>query len=176
MNSGVRLSAIVARGRNNVIGRGGDLPWRLKDDLKNFKAITMGAPMIMGRKTWDSLPRRPLPGRPHIVLTRDWTYQAPGARVFSDMEAAMTAGRSIAEQFGKGDVFVIGGADLFAKSMACLDRLYLTDVDADPEGDVFLSGFREDDWTEVERQEFMAADGNEFAFVLRTLDRRGAKS
>jgi len=171
MNSPIRLSAIVARGRNNVIGRDGDLPWRLRDDLKHFKQITSGAPLIMGRKTWESLPRRPLPGRPHLVLTRDWTYEAPGARVYSHLSPAISVARTMAAQSGRDDVFIIGGAALFADSFPKLDRLYLTDVDAAPEGDVYLSGFDEADWVETGRAAYPAGDGNDHAFVLRTLDR-----
>ena len=171
MNSPIRLCAIVARGRNDVIGREGDLPWRLRDDLRNFKAITKGCPMIMGRKTWESLPRRPLPGRPHLVLTRDWTYAAPGARVFSDFATSVATARAVAAQSEQCEVFVIGGAALFELAMADLDRLYLTEVDAAPEGDVHFSGFDEADWSETERQDFAASDDNEFAFAIRTLDR-----
>ena len=91
MPDSLNVCLIAARGKNNVIGNEGDLPWRLKDDLTFFKKVTMGCPILMGRKTWESLPVRPLKGRENIVMTRDWTYSAPGARVYSSFPAAINA-------------------------------------------------------------------------------------
>ncbi|MEL6752986.1 MAG: dihydrofolate reductase, partial [Pseudomonadota bacterium] len=96
MQEDPKLCLIVARGSNGVIGKDGDLPWRLGDDLALFKQTTLGAPILMGRKTWDSLPRRPLPGRENIVLTKNWTFQAKGARVYSSLPSAISVGRMLA--------------------------------------------------------------------------------
>src|SRR6202007_3433558 len=104
----------IARARNGVIGRDGTLPWRLKSDLANFRAVTMGKPVIMGRKTWDSLPRKPLVGRTNIVLSRDGSFEPKGAVVCEDFSEAVSIGREQAADDGQGEVCVIGGASLFA--------------------------------------------------------------
>ena len=96
MPDSLNVCLIAARGKNNVIGNEGDLPWRLKDDLTFFKKVTMGCPILMGRKTWESLPKRPLPGRANLVVSRDWTYAAPGARVYSSLPSALAVGRAMA--------------------------------------------------------------------------------
>ena len=101
--SSIKLCLIVARARNGAIGRDGDLPWRLSDDLKHFKRTTKGCPIIMGRKTWESLPKRPLPGRDNIVLSRDGHYAAIDARVYTDVAAAIAAARSLAKAAGRDD-------------------------------------------------------------------------
>lgn len=121
----------VARADNGVIGRDGGLPWRLPEDLKRFKAMTMGKPMIMGRKTFESLPGR-LPGRRHIVLTRDAGWQAEGAEVASTVDAALALAGDVEE------VAVIGGAEIFALFMARADRVELTEVHRAVEGDVTM--------------------------------------
>jgi dihydrofolate reductase len=121
----------VARADNGVIGRDGGLPWRLPEDLKRFKAMTMGKPMIMGRKTFESLPGR-LPGRRHIVLTRDASWQADGADVAADVEGALGRAGDVEE------VAVIGGAEIFALFMARADRIELTEVHREVEGDVVM--------------------------------------
>jgi len=161
----------VARARNGVIGRDGALPWRLSDDLKQFKALTMGKPLIMGRKTWESLPRRPLPGRLNIVLTRDGSFEATSAVVCETFTEALQIGREQAAEDGVEEVCVIGGAALFALALPKAKRLYLTEVDAVVDGDVFFPSFDEADWRETSRQSHAADDNNEFAFTLRILER-----
>ncbi len=166
----------VARARNGVIGRAGDLPWRLKSDLALFKATTLGKPVIMGRKTWESLPRRPLPGRLNIVITRDGSYEeegkAKGALVCERFDDAIQIAREQAEEDGVDEVCVIGGADIFAIALPRATRLYITEVDAEVEGDVSFPPFDESRWTEVRREEHPAADGDDFPFVFRVLERR----
>ena len=166
----------VARARNGVIGRAGGLPWRLKSDLAIFKATTLGKPIIMGRKTWESLPRRPLPGRINIVLTRDGSYEesgkAKGALVCERFDEALQIAREQAEEDGAGEVCVIGGADLFALAFPKASRLYLTDVDAEVDGDVFFPAFDESRWTELRREPHPAGDGDDHPFVFRVLERR----
>ena len=166
----------VARARNGVIGRAGDLPWRLKSDLAIFKAVTLGKPIIMGRKTWESLPRRPLPGRINIVITRDGSYEeegkAKGALVCEVFDDALHIAREQAEDDGVDEVCVIGGAAIFAMAFPKASRLYLTEVDAEVEGDVYFPAFDESRWTEVSREAHPAGDGDDYPFVFRVLERR----
>ena len=150
----------LARADNGVIGRDGGLPWRLPADLKRFKAQTMGKPMIMGRKTFESFPA-PLPGRRHIVLTRDAEWSAPGAEVAADMDAAIALADA-------PEIAVIGGAQIFALFLPRADRVELTEVHAAPEGDVIVPAFT--GWQEVARADH-AAEGERPAYSFVTLER-----
>jgi dihydrofolate reductase len=161
----------VARARNGVIGRDGGLPWRLKSDLKLFKATTLGKPVIMGRKTWDSLPRKPLPGRMNIVLTRDGSFEPEGAVVCERFEEAVSIAREQAEDDGAEEVCVIGGAALFALALPKARRMYLTEVEANVAGDVIFPPFEEADWREVRREAHPAGEGDDHPFVFRVLER-----
>lgn len=167
----IRLSLIVAQGRNRVIGSAGQLPWRLKDDLAHFKRTTMGAPVIMGRKTWESLPRRPLSGRPNIVVSRDWNYDAAEARVYSSVTPAINAAKAMALRAGQTEVFIIGGAAIYELALPMADRIYLTEVDAAPEGDAFFPDLDNGRWSVSSLTGFEAGEGNDHAFTLRVLDR-----
>ena len=162
----------IARARNGVIGRGGKLPWRLKSDLAIFRATTMGKPVIMGRKTWESLPKKPLVGRTNIVLSKDGSFEPKGAVVCEDFSEAVAIGREQAEEDGAAEVCVIGGASLFALALPKAKRLYLTEVDAEVEGDVFLAPFDEGQWTETRSERHEASDGDEHPFTVRVLERR----
>ncbi|MBC7167233.1 dihydrofolate reductase [Phenylobacterium sp.] len=162
----------IARARNGVIGRGGDLPWRLKTDLANFRATTMGKPVIMGRKTWESLPKKPLPGRTNIVLTRDGAFEAKGALVCDDFSEAVQIAREQAQDEGATEVCVIGGASLFELALPRAQRIYLTEVEAEVEGDVTLAPFDESVWAEVRRESFPAGEGDDHPFTVRVLERR----
>ncbi|MDZ4371411.1 MAG: dihydrofolate reductase [Phenylobacterium sp.] len=162
----------IARARNGVIGRGGTLPWRLKTDLAIFRAITMGKPVIMGRKTWDSLPRAPLLGRTNIVLSRDGSFEPQGAVVCEDFIEAVSIAREQAEEDGASEVCVIGGASLFEMALPKARRIYLTEVEAEVEGDVVLSPIDETRWTEVRREAHPASEVDEHPFTLRVLERR----
>ncbi len=162
----------VARSRNGVIGRDGDLPWRLKTDLGRFRALTIGKPVIMGRKTWESLPRRPLTGRTNIVLTRDMSFEPKGAVVCHDFSEAVQIAREQAEDDGADEVCVIGGAALFALAMPKARRIYLTEVEADVEGDTHFPPFSEADWREVSREAQAAGEGDDYDMVFRSLERR----
>jgi len=172
MTANVKLCLIVARGRSGVIGAKGDLPWRLKDDLAFFKKITFGCPVVMGRNTWESLPVKPLPGRENLVLTSDWTYEAMGARVYASFAAAVNTAKAIALRSGFDKVFIIGGASVYERALAQADRLYLTEVDAAPDGDVFFPEIDDSEWEEVSAETHSADDRNDHAFVIRQLDRR----
>jgi dihydrofolate reductase len=166
------IALVVARAKGGVIGRDGDLPWRLSADLKRFKALTMGKPVIMGRKTWDSLPTKPLPGRTNIVLTRDGSFEAPRAVVCETFVDAVDIAREQAVDDGADEVCVIGGAALFALSLPKARRLYLTEVEADIAGDVYFPDFDEAAWTEVSREAFPADERNDYPTVFRVLERR----
>lgn len=161
----------VARAKNGVIGRDGDLPWRLKSDLKLFKATTLGKPVIMGRKTWDSLPRRPLPGRTNIVLSRDGSFEPEGAIACERFEEAVGIAREQAEEDGAEEICVIGGAALFALALPKAKRIYLTEVEATVAGDVLFPPFDEAGWREVRREAHSAGEGDDYPFVFRVLER-----
>jgi dihydrofolate reductase len=153
-----RLTLIAAVARNGIIGRANQLPWRLPEDLKHFKALTLGHPIIMGRKTWESLPGK-LPGRPHIVVTRNPSYIAEGATIAASLPAAIAAAGAIDE------VFVIGGAELYAQALTCADRLQLTEIDADFEGDTCFPDWNRKQWRETARERHQTATGLRYAFV-----------
>jgi dihydrofolate reductase len=161
----------IARSRNGVIGRDGDLPWRLKSDLAIFKATTLFKPVIMGRKTWDSLPTKPLPGRLNVVLSRDGSFEPEGAIVCEQLDEAFQIAREHAQDDGAEEVCVIGGASLFAEALPRAKRMYLTEVDAEVEGDVYLPPFDESQWREVRREEHPAGPDDDYAFVFRVLER-----
>lgn len=170
------IAIVVARGSNGVIGREGDLPWRLRSDLQRFKAVTMGKPCIMGRKTWESLPLKPLPGRLNVVLTRDESYEAEGmakgALVCGTLDEALSIAREHAAEDEVDEVCVIGGAALFEAVLPRARRLYLTEVDAAPDGDVHFPAFDETAFVEVSSETFPAGEKDDHAFVFRVLDRR----
>ncbi len=129
-----KIVLVVAVARNGVIGRDGDLPWRLPSDLKRFKQLTIGRPVLMGRKTWESI-GRPLPGRPNIVVTRDAAFSAPGAEVVSSLDEGLAAARREAKALGVDEVCVIGGGQIYAQVFDRADILHVTHVEADVEGD-----------------------------------------
>jgi len=162
----------IARSRNGVIGKDGGLPWRLKSDMAIFRAVTMGKPVIMGRKTWDSLPRKPLIGRTNIVLSRDGSFEPKQAVVCEEFAEAFAIAKEQAEEDGVEEVCVIGGASLFEMALPRARRLYLTEVDAEVEGDVVLSPIDESRWTEVRREAYPAGDGDDYPFTFRVLERR----
>ena len=168
----VTLSLIVARSRNGVIGRDGDLPWKLSDDLKLFQQATANKPVIMGRKTWESLPRKPLPNRHNIVLTRDWAYAAPGARVYSSFSAALAAAKAMAAKDGEDEVFVIGGESIYEKALSMADRLYITEVDVELDGDARFPLESEEDFVEAGSTAYPAGPDNEYGFTYRVLERK----
>ena len=162
----------VARARNGVIGRDNQLPWRLRTDLRRFRTLTLGKPVIMGRNTWESLTRRPLPGRLNIVLSRDPTFEAEGAVICADFAEALEIAREQATEDGVDEVCVIGGAALFALALPRARRIYLTEVEGDPEGDVTMPALDESGWTETRREAVPAGPEDEHPTVFRVLERR----
>ncbi len=166
------IALVVARGRNGVIGRDGDLPWRLRSDLQRFKAVTIGKPCIMGRKTWDSLPLKPLPGRLNLVLTRDLSFEAKGAVPVHSVDEALEIAREQAAEDGVDEIAVIGGEAIFAAVLPRAHRLYITEVEASPEGDARFPPFDETRFTEVLAEHHPAGDKDDHAFTFRVLERR----
>jgi len=169
------IALIVARGRNGVIGRDGDLPWKLRSDLQSFKTITMGKPCIMGRTTWESLPLRPLPGRLNLVLSRDLSYEergkARGAVVCANLDEAIDMARETAVDDAIGEVCVIGGTAIFEATLPKAKRLYITEVDAEPEGDAWFPAFDESKWREISNEPHPAGEKDDHAFAFRVLER-----
>lgn len=162
-----RIAFVIAYDRNRLIGREGGLPWQLPDDMRWFRDQTMGKPVIMGRKTYESLPVRfrPLPGRHNIVLTRDPAYEAPGATVVHTLDEALAAAGQAEE------VIIAGGANIFRAFAPLVGRLYLTLVDAALQGDVHLPPLDGAEWREVYRQEHLADERHAYAFTWLILDR-----
>lgn len=165
------LSIIAARAQNGVIGNQGQLPWRLRDDLSFFKKVTLGKPVIMGRRTWESLPMRPLPGRANFVLSSDWNYNAHSARVYSSFLPALNAARATAARVDMDEVFVIGGARLYERALPIADRLYITEVEAEVDGDTVFPPLAASEWTTTEIARHEAGSRNEFAFRIVQYDR-----
>lgn len=160
------ISIIVATSMNDVIGIRGDLPWKLSDDLKRFKQLTMGKPIVMGRLTWESI-GRPLPGRQNIVLTRQADFAADGCDVVASPAEALAA---VAEA---EEIMIIGGGQIYALFLPKASRLYVTRVQASIDGDAFFPGIDEATWRLVDRVPHAADDANEYAFEFRTYERRG---
>ncbi|RRV04944.1 dihydrofolate reductase [Pseudomonas sp. v388] len=152
------LSLIAALGENRVIGVDNSMPWHLPGDFKYFKATTLGKPIIMGRKTWDSL-GRPLPGRLNLVVSRQVDLQLEGAEVFSSLGAAVERAEQWATEQGADEVMLIGGAQLYTQALPQADRLYLTRVALSPEGDAWFPEFDAQQWTKVSDTENPALDG-----------------
>lgn len=166
----MKLSLIVAKAANGCIGRDNKLPWYLPGDLKYFKQATFGKPIIMGRKTWESL-KGPLPGRANIVISRQPGYVAQGARVVASLDDAIRLAESIAVIDGVDEVVVIGGAQIYAEALPRADVLYITEVHADVEGDAFFPEYDTSSWKEAGRQDFPAEGPNPYDYSFVVLQR-----
>lgn len=165
------LALIAAVGRNGVIGAGNALPWRLSSDLKRFRAITMGKPVLMGRKTWDSI-GRPLPGRAVIVVSRDARFAPQGVIVQSCLDAAVERASAVGRDMGASEVIVAGGGTLYAALIHRADRLYLTEVDLAPEGDTLFPPLASGQWLETGREAHPASDRDEAGYAFVTYAKR----
>ena len=159
------ISIIVAMDKKGVIGLEGDLPWRLSADLKHFKAITMSKPLIMGRKTHESI-GRPLPGRKNIVLTHVKDFDAEGCTIVHSLDNAFQAAGDVDE------VMIMGGSGIYDQSLSRAGRLYLTEVHADVKGDVNFPEFDKAEWLEIERQDHSADEKNDFDYSFVVLERK----
>jgi dihydrofolate reductase len=163
-----RLAIVVARAANNVIGAGGTIPWHIPDDMRHFRNVTMGKPCIMGRKTWESLPKKPLPGRLNIVVSRDPSYAAAGALVEETFDGALA--RAKVER--PVEIAVIGGAEIYRAALPFADVIYLTEIEAAFEGDTYFPHLEKTAWCEEACEKNVTAEGVKYAFV--TLHRRRA--
>jgi dihydrofolate reductase len=161
----MKISLIVAVSRNGVIGIDNQLPWHLPEDLKYFKSVTMGKPIIMGRKTYDSI-GRPLPGRTNIVITRDSSWQAEGVEVARTLAQAMTLGQLACAQADVDEAMVIGGEQIYRMTLPAAHRLYLTEVQAEVEGDAFFPEFDAKDWQQVSEQLPGVTDTHPYRFIV----------
>lgn len=168
------LTLIAGVARNGVIGRDNALLWQLPEDMKHFRAATMGAPVIMGRKTWASLPERfrPLPGRHNIVLSRQAGFEAAGATVVRDFDAAIAAAR----RDHPPRVFVIGGEQIYREALPLADELMITEIERDFEGDAHFPDFGRDAYAEASRERHLAAAPNDFHFSFVTYRRLAPRS
>jgi dihydrofolate reductase len=166
----VKISLIVAVAENGVIGANGGLPWRLSADLKTFRRLTLGKPIIMGRKTFQSL-KKPLDGRDNIVLTTDPFFEAEGVSVVDNLADAITLARTLALTRGAEEIMVIGGADVFRAALPRAGRIYWTIIHAQPEGDVFFPNIDFAEWTETERQALPSGEKDDATATLRILER-----
>jgi dihydrofolate reductase len=167
------ISLVVAAGENGVIGRDGGLPWRLSTDLKAFRRLTMGKPLIMGRRTFQSL-KRPLDGRDNIVVSRDPGFEPVGATVAPSFADALTLARVLAATRGADEVMVIGGADVFRAALPVADRIYWTVVHGSPEGDVRFPDFDRAGWREVSSEPLPRGEKDDYAATTTVLERAGA--
>ncbi len=159
------LSIIVAVSENNVIGKDNDLIWKLPRDMRHFKETTTGHFIIMGRKTFESN-GRPLPNRTNVVITRDKNYTAEGCVIVHSLEDA------ISEAKNDSETFIIGGGEIYKKSMKLIDRIYITKIHHAFEGDTFFPEINMDEWNEVDRRDFEPDEKNIYAFTIFTLDKR----
>lgn len=169
----MRLSLVVAVAENGVIGRDNGLPWRLPGDLKRFKSITMGKPIIMGRKTFDSI-GRPLPGRTNIVLTRDRTFSDAGVRPAYDLAEAIKIAEACSDTQGASEIMIIGGAGIYELALAAASRIYLTEVHMEAAGDTYFPDLDRGDWTEKSREAGSVEPGDSCDYSFVVLDRKSA--
>jgi dihydrofolate reductase len=166
----MKISLIVAMASNRVIGNNNLMPWHLSADLKKFKKITMGSPILMGRKTYESI-GRPLPGRTNIIISRNPEYQQDGCLVFNDIETAIKKGCESA-----GEIFVIGGSDLYEAILPIADALYLTIINREFQGDTFFPDIDLNDWSEVERENIHDDPDAAFSYSFLKLEKASSKN
>lgn len=171
----MEIVLIAAVADNGVIGADNAIPWRLKSDMRRFRAMTMGRPVVMGRKTFESFPRRPLPGRTNIVITRDAAYRADGAVVTTSFDNASLAARGDALRRKVNEIAIIGGAEIYAQFMAIADRLEMTEVHIRPEGDTRFPPIGAAVWQEVARERHPAGPDDSAAFSYVTYRRRAVR-
>jgi dihydrofolate reductase len=167
----MKIVLVAAIGENFVIGRDGQLPWRLKSDLQHFRKVTLNRPVVMGRKTHESIGKL-LPGRTNIVLSRDLTLVAPGAVLATSLDAALSFARADAAKHGVDEIMVIGGSDIFAATMPMADRLEITHVHLAPEGDTVFPPIDPEVWQETWSEEHYAGPDDDANFTLATYVRR----
>lgn len=166
----VRISIIAAVGANGVIGMANAIPWRLPSDFAHFKRTTMGKPVIMGRRTFESI-GKPLPGRVNIVVTRRKGYQPDGVLIMDSLDAAIEHARTMAVADGQDEIFIGGGADIYLQAMPHADRLYITHVDAEPEGDALFPEITPAEWRVVKEPEIPLTGRDSTTFHVKVYER-----
>ncbi|WP_221793097.1 dihydrofolate reductase [Oceanobacter mangrovi] len=166
----MKLALIVAMARNHTIGINNQLPWHLPGDLKFFRDTTMGKPVVMGRKTHQSI-GRPLPGRPNIVITRQVDFEAEGVAVVASLEQAIEQAARLALQSGVDEAMIMGGEDIYRQVLPLVDRMYITEVAADVEGDAFFPEFDVAQWREVSRESHQPCDKNPYPYSFVVYER-----
>ena len=164
------LALIFAVAENRVIGKDNDLPWHLPQDLRHFKAVTMGKPIVMGRKTFDSI-GRPLPGRSNIVITRNALFQAEGVSVVTSLDDALALAARVAASAEVDEAVVMGGAEIYRAALPRADRLYVTEIHADVEGDTLLPEVDWRQWREMSRERYKAEAPNPYDYSFVQFDR-----
>ncbi|MEQ8354846.1 MAG: dihydrofolate reductase [Kiloniellaceae bacterium] len=169
-SAGAPVALILARADNGVIGRAGGLPWHLSGDLKFFKAQTLGKPVVMGRKTYQSI-GKPLPGRPNLVVTRDPGFRPAGVEVFAAVGGALARAQDLAAASGAGEVMVIGGGQIYALTLALARRIYLTEVHAAPAGDTSFPDLDPGEWRETRRDPPVSGGAGQPDFSIVVLER-----
>jgi dihydrofolate reductase len=174
VSSAPKITLVVAVADNGVMGEGGDLPWRLPGDFKQFKARTIGKPVVMGRKTYESLGRA-LPGRPNIVVSRNPRYRLDDAKVVATLDAALALAEEEAKRLSADEISVIGGAALFAEIMPRAERMYYTEVHAAPSGDTRFPSFDRSEWREVARTGPLQGEKDQYPYSFVTLERETAR-
>ena len=167
----MKIVLVAAIGENNIIGRDGQLPWHIKSDLRHFRALTLDKPVIMGRKTYESI-GKPLDRRTNIVITRDATFSAPGVLTAPSFEAALELARKDSTTRGANEIMIIGGSDIFAAALPLADRLEITHVHVSPEGDVTFPPIDPTIWREVSRTEHPAGPADDASFAVAAYLRR----
>lgn len=167
----MKLSMIVAAAQNRVIGRDNALPWYLPNDLKYFKQTTLGKPIIMGRKTYESI-GKPLPGRTNIVITRQTDYQPDGVKVVHSVAEARDLAESVCLIDGQEEAMIMGGAEIYTLALPDADRLYLTEVHADVDGDAYFPEYDKTEWKEISREDFSAEGPNPYNYSFVVYDKK----
>lgn len=171
MTKAARIAFVVAVAENGVIGNHGRLPWRLSSDLKKFRALTLGKPVIMGRKTYESI-GKPLDGRDNIVLTTQRGFRPDGVHVVATLEEAIALGRRLAAERHADEVMIIGGADVFRAALPLAERIYLTRVHAAPAGDIHFASLDPEEWSETARETLPRGARDQFSADFMVLDRK----
>jgi dihydrofolate reductase len=172
----IEIALIAAVADNGVIGQGGTMPWRLKSDMRHFRALTTDKPVVMGRKTWASVPIKPLPRRTNIVVTRDPAFTARGVLVASSLEAALRAARGDALRRGADAIMVIGGGEIYAQAMPFAHRLEITRIHASPQGDARFPAIDPDLWSESACESHAAGPDDDAAFDFVTYLKKGRQT
>lgn len=165
------VAIIVAAARNGVIGHKNRMPWYLPEELKHFKRTTLGKPLVMGRATFESI-GRPLPGRTNIVVTRNPEFTHPGIKTAPNLEAALKLADNQAIIDGSPEIMVMGGGQIYQQAFPLASRLYLTTVEAEPEGDTWFPEIKDSEWQELSRDTYPAQEGNRYAYLIRMLERQ----